>query len=82
MTAAYGSPVDASFLYRDWRVVSELSDVSVRTWDVNLGARWRLPSGYGLELGWTMTDYKDNDPILEDESGRYNVLSMMVSKTF
>ena len=82
MFAPYGTPADASFIYRDWRVVNELSDVSVRTWDVSLGARWRLPTGYGVELGWTMTNYKDNDPILEDESGRYNVLSMMVSKSF
>ncbi len=82
MFAPYGSPVGASFLSRDWKMVNELSDVSVRTWDLNLGARWRLPSGYGLELGWTLTDYHDNDPILEDESGRYNVLSVMVSRSF
>ena len=73
---------DQEFLYRDWSVVHELTDVSMFSWDLELGARWRLPAGYGIELAWTRTSYHDKDPILEDETGRYNALSMMVSRSF
>ncbi len=82
LSAPYGSPTEEGLVYRDWDVVNGLSDVSVNAWDLSLGARWRLPTGYGFELAWTLTDYDDNDPILEDESGRYNVLSAYVSKSF
>lgn len=62
----------------DWSFVHELSNVDVRRWELGLGARFRLAKGFGLQVSGKMTDYKDEDPILEDETGRYfNLLSLL-----
>lgn len=62
----------------DWSIVHELSDVDVRRWELGLGARFRFKNGFGFQLSGKMTDYKDQDPILEDETGRYfNLLSLL-----
>ncbi|GAB4368241.1 MAG: hypothetical protein Kow0062_01230 [Acidobacteriota bacterium] len=69
-------------LLNDWTIVDELSDVDVQRFDVTLGARWRGASGWGVEVGYTLTDYDDRDPILEDETGLYSAFTAMVSRSF
>jgi hypothetical protein len=69
-------------IYNDWSIVDDLSEVDVERFDVTLGARVRGQSGWGFELAGTFTNYQDNAPILEDETGQYLSLSTLVSRSF
>ena len=69
-------------VFNDWTIVDELSDVDVQRFDVTFGARWRGAAGWGVEIGYTLTDYDDRDPIIEDETGLYSALTAMVSRAF
>ncbi|NJN63667.1 MAG: hypothetical protein HC882_01500 [Acidobacteria bacterium] len=71
-----------SVVDNDWTFVDEFSDVDVRRLDFTFGARWRNPNGWGLEASYTLTDYDDDDPILEDETGLYSAFSAFVSRSF
>lgn len=66
----------------DWSQVDEFSNVDVQRIDITFGGRWRGASGWGFEAGYTLTDYDDNDPILEDETGLYSAFSAYVSRSF
>ena len=66
----------------DWRSVNEMSDVDVTRFVLGTGLRYRSEAGFGYELNWTMADYDDDAPYLEDETGSLKRLTMLVSKSF
>ncbi len=66
----------------DFSSVSGISNVSIRRYDLGIGTRYRSPAGYGVEVQFVRTNYKDRDPILEDETGTFNRFTAMVSKRF
>jgi hypothetical protein len=66
----------------DWTVVDELSNVDVSRLDLGVGGRWRTGRGLGFEIAGRYTDYSDDDPILEDETGKFYSVTTLVSYGF
>ncbi|HHN73965.1 MAG TPA: hypothetical protein ENK10_01925 [Acidobacteria bacterium] len=73
---------DYEALLRDWTPVAGYSNIDVDRLDLTVGARYRRADGWGVELSWLWTDYRDDDPILEDESGRFSRLLALIGKSF
>ncbi|MDQ7088372.1 MAG: hypothetical protein Q9Q13_11195 [Acidobacteriota bacterium] len=73
---------DYEALLRDWTPVAGYSNVDVNRLDLTLGTRYRGAGGWGVELSLLWTDYQDDDPILEDETGRYSRFMALVGKRF
>ncbi len=66
----------------NWSPVPEMSDLDIQRLGVNAGIRYRGEKGYGLEFNISITDYTDDDPILEDESGTFSRYTVMFSRLY
>ena len=66
----------------DWSPVAEMSDINVDRMALGAGLRFRSDSGLGLELTASVNDYNDDNPYLEDESGTFNRVMAVFSKSF
>jgi len=58
----------------DFSWVNELSDIDVERGEITFGGRFVLGSDFLLDVFYSLVDYNDNDPILEDDTGTYQVL--------
>ena len=58
----------------DFSMVNNLSNIDVRRDNVTVGVKAALDSGLLLNLGYQWNDYDDKDPILDDQTGNYQVV--------
>lgn len=73
---------DYEAVSRDWSQIAGYSNVDVSRLDLGIGARYHSSTGWGVELSYLWTDYDDNDPILEDETGKYSQTMLLIGKHF
>jgi hypothetical protein len=58
----------------DFEDTHRLSDIDVIRRDITVGGQLALDSGLMVDLGYSLVDYEDQDPILVDETGEYQVI--------
>lgn len=66
----------------EFEAIHELSDVDVERDDFTVGFNLNTPQGFLFQLAYMWVDYDDNDPILTDESGEYDVIWASVGWQF
>jgi hypothetical protein len=66
----------------DFSMVNNLSNIDVRRDNVTVGVKAALSSGLLLNLGYQWNDYEDRDPILDDQTGNYQVIYGSVGWNF
>jgi hypothetical protein len=58
----------------DFSTVHLLSNIEVERTEVSVGGNFTFKPGLLLQIGYSLIDYEDDDPILVDESGEYQVV--------
>jgi hypothetical protein len=66
----------------EFGTIHELSDVDVERDDFTVGFNLNTPQGFLFQVAYMWVDYEDNDPILTDESGEYDVIWASVGWRF
>ena len=58
----------------DFSWVNQLSDIDVERTTITIGGRFNPASDFLLDVFYSLVDFNDSAPILEDDTGKYQVI--------